>query len=166
MIELIEISGVASYGDISENLNELSRFNFIYGSNGSGKTTISRVIAEEMAFPTCKVTWKGGTKLQMMVYNRDFVEKNFNQSAELKGIFTLGQQDIETRNKITAVKQELDNLVAEIDRLYMTLQGQNGTGGKKGELMALEESFKEKCWVQKKKHDGKLTWFNESGHSS
>lgn len=157
MIESIEVKGVATYGDVSENMNGLSKFNFIYGSNGSGKTTITRVIAEEEAFPTCKVMWKGGTRLQAMVYNRDFVEENFNQSAELKGIFTLGQQNIETLNKITTAKAELDVLTGELERLNVALQGQDGAGGKKGELAALEEKFKEKCWAQKQMHDSKLS---------
>jgi len=157
MIESIEINGVATYSNVSENLNGLSKFNFIYGANGSGKTTITRVIAEATAYPACKVTWKGGTKLQTLVYNRDFVEENFNQSAELKGIFTLGQQNIETLNKIATAKAELDVLTGEVEKLNMALQGQDGAGGKKGELAALEEEFKEKCWAQKKKHDAKLS---------
>ena len=157
MIESIEIKGVATYGDVSENMNGLSKFNFIYGSNGSGKTTITRVIAEEEAFPACKVMWNGGTKLQAMVYNHDFVEKNFNQSVELKGIFTLGQQNIETLNKITTAKAELDVLTGELENLNLALQGQDGVGGKNGELAALEEEFKTKCWAQKQKHDTKLS---------
>ena len=111
MIESIQINGVATYSNTLENMSGLSKFNFVYGSNGSGKTTISRVIAEEESFPTCRVIWKGGTKLQAMVYNRDFVEKNFNQSSELKGIFTLGEQNIETLNKIAVAKAELDVVV-------------------------------------------------------
>ena len=72
MIESIHISGVATYAAEPEVLNELSKFNFVYGSNGSGKTTVSRVIANEINHPTCRVTWRRGTKLIAMVYNRDF----------------------------------------------------------------------------------------------
>ncbi|NDU92584.1 MAG: AAA family ATPase [Ferrovum sp.] len=156
MIDSIEINSAASFTGAPGYLSGLSKFNFIYGSNGSGKTTISRVIAEEKAFPACNVVWNGGTKLQAMVYNRDFVEKNFNQSAELKGIFTLGQQNIDTLNKIATAKAELDDLNGEIAKLNLALQGQDGTGGKKAELESIEESFKEKCWSQKQKHDAKL----------
>lgn len=77
MIESITLSAVATYDTTTpEQLNGLSFFNFVFGSNGSGKTTISRVVADEAKFPTCKVTWKGGTKLQALVYNHDFVERN------------------------------------------------------------------------------------------
>ena len=79
MIESITIVNIATYGDNPEKLKDLSTFNYIFGSNGTGKTTISRIIADEINFPTCNVTWKGRTKLQPMVYNRDFIEKNFNQ---------------------------------------------------------------------------------------
>lgn len=85
MIDSIRIASAASYGSDPESLSDLSKFNYLFGANGSGKTTISRVIADEGVFPTCTVTWKGGTKLQPMVYNQDFVTTNFNQSAELKG---------------------------------------------------------------------------------
>ena len=77
MIESITITNFATFANTPEELNGLSQFNFLFGSNGTGKTTVSRVIADENSFPTCKVTWKAGTKLQPMVYNHDFVERNF-----------------------------------------------------------------------------------------
>ncbi|MFV9645191.1 MAG: AAA family ATPase [Desulfobacterales bacterium] len=156
MIESINISKIATYGETPEELNGLSRFNFLFGSNGTGKTTISRVIADENNFSTCKVTWKGGTKLQPLVYNRDFVERNFNQSTELKGIFTLGEKQTDTIAKITAAKADLDALTTKIENLSQSLQGADGTGGKKAELTTLESGLKEKCWTQKQKHDAKL----------
>ena len=157
MIESIQIKDVATYGDTSEHLTGLTKFNFLYGSNGSGKTTITRVIADEGEFSACSVSWKGGTKLQSMVYNRDFVTKNFSPSAELKGIFTLGEKNVDTINKITAAKIQLDAYTKTIENLNIALQGQDGVGGKKGELAAREEEFKNKCWAQKQKHDAKLS---------
>ena len=156
MIESISIAKTATFGDIPEVLSELSQFNFLFGSNGTGKTTVSRVIADEDTFPTCNVTWKGGTKLQPMVYNHDFVEKNFNQSTELKGVFTLGEAHVDTINKIAAAKVELDSLTKKIETLTQGLQGDDGVGGKRGELATLESALKDKCWAQKQKHDEKL----------
>lgn len=156
MIETITITNIATFGGTPEALNGLSHFNFLFGSNGTGKTTVSRVIADEGSFPTCNVTWKGGTKLQPMVYNHDFVERNFNQSAELKGIFTLGEKQVDTLAKIDAAKVELDTLTKKIETLTHGLQGEDGTGGKKGELATLEAGLKDKCWAQMKKHEEKL----------
>lgn len=156
MIESITISGVATYDTTPEQLNGLSLFNFVFGSNGTGKTTVSRVIEDESRFPTCKVTWKGGTKLQAFVYNHDFVERNFNQSSELKGVFTLGEKQLDILAKIDAAKGEFDKLTAKIEDLTQVLQGVEGNGGKRGELATLEARLKEKCWEKKQKHDTKL----------
>lgn len=156
MIESITIANVATYAATPEALNGLSQFNFLFGSNGTGKTTVSRVIADEANFPTCKVNWKGGTKLQPLVYNHDFVERNFNQTPELKGVFTLGEKQLDTLTKIAAAKVELDALKDRIENLTQGLQGTDGNGGKKGELATLEAGLKDKCWAQKQKHDAKL----------
>jgi ABC-type iron transport system FetAB ATPase subunit len=87
VIERIEIAGCASYSDSAEIMNALREFNFVYGPNGSGKTTISRMVADYRPYTTCAVHWHAGTKLETMVYNRDFVDANFNQPTGLKGIY-------------------------------------------------------------------------------
>ena len=157
MIESIHIEGIATYGNTPEILSGLSKFNFLFGSNGSGKTTITRVIADEIAYQSCKVIWKGGTKLQAMVYNRDFVAKNFNQSSGLKGIFTLGEKNVETLSKIAAAKGDVDDLTNRIMTLNLTLHGEDGKGGIKRDLVDLEAQLTEKCWAQKRRHDAQLS---------
>ena len=91
-----------------------------------------------------------------MVYNQDFVERNFTQSAELRGVFTLGEKQVDTLAKIATAKGELDALTGRIETLTQGLQGADGTGGKTGELATLEAGLKDKCWAQKQKHDAKL----------
>ena len=46
MIESIHIAKTATFGDAPQAMIGLKMFNYICGSNGSGKTTISRVIAD------------------------------------------------------------------------------------------------------------------------
>lgn len=156
MIDSITIADVATYGSTPESLSSLSQFNFVFGSNGTGKTTVSRIIADEASFATCKVAWRGGTRLQPMVYNRDFLDRNFNQSNELKGVFTLGEKQADTLQKIKDAKEEHETLTRKLENLTRALQGEDGTGGKMGELTALEGKLKDKCWAQKQKHDAKL----------
>ena len=156
MIENIQIQTVASFGDAPERLAGLSKFNFIYGANGTGKTTVSRAVADETRFPFCKVTWRGGMKFQTLVYNRDFIDRNFGQAVDLKGIFTLGEKDKATLDKISSAKTELDGFIDNIKTFTETLQGEDGNGGLKAGLAALESEFDDQCWVFKQKHDEKL----------
>lgn len=156
MIESVSIQNEACYGGTPQVLSRLSRFNFIFGSNATGKTTISRIIANESAFPHCAVVWEGGTRLETLVYNRPFVEKNFDQPSELKGIFTLGERDKDVLGKIATAKSELDALVDDIEMLTKTLQGEDGLGGKKGELSAIEADFEITCWALKLKYDDRF----------
>jgi wobble nucleotide-excising tRNase len=156
MIERIEIAGCASYGEKVEEMSGLKSVNFVYGPNGAGKTTISRLIADASPWSGCAVHWERGTKLETMVYNRDFVDTNFNQSSDLKGIFTLGQKDIDTQNKIEQAKKELDELTRKIEQLTLTVEGIDGKGGKIAELQVIENRFQEGCWRIKVKHEDRL----------
>lgn len=156
MIERIEIAGSASYGNDIEEMAGLSTINFVYGPNGAGKTTISRLIGDAIPYSSCAVHWRGGTKMEPMVYNRDFVHTNFNVSADLKGIFTLGQKGIETQTKIDQAKKEVDALTHKIEQLTQTLQGSDGSSEKLGELATIEAAFRDECWRIKTKHDAKL----------
>lgn len=155
MIESILIQGAASFGLEPQRLDGLSQINFLFGSNGAGKTTISRIIADVVTFPGCMVNWKNGTRLESLVYNHDFVERNFHQVAELKGVFTLGEQQKETLDKIAARRAKVDDLTQQVENLTGNLQGADGNGGKRGELTGLENAFKEKAWTYKQKFEGK-----------
>jgi len=156
MIESLSLSKVASYPEAPEVMDGLKSLNFIFGSNGTGKTTIGRVIAEPTLSPTCTTSWKGGTPLQTLVYNRDFVDRNFKPAEDLKGVFTLGEQEVGTLEKIAKLKSERDSLTKRIEGWNEALQGVDGAGGKRKEVSTLDSAFKEKCWAQKVKHDAKL----------
>lgn len=91
-----------------------------------------------------------------MVYNQDFVERNFDQSAEFKGVFTLGEHNIDTLNRIAAAKADVDTLTSKVETLTRGLQGDDGLGGKRAELAVLESTLKDKCWAQKQQNDATL----------
>lgn len=153
MIENISLARVATFGEKVETLSGLSTFNYIYGPNGAGKTTISRVVADATAHPCCAVTWKAGARLDVLVYNRDFVAANFLQQPHLRGIFTLGKEHVEAERQIEEAKAKLAEIQARIRKHELTLGGEDGKGGKKGELAVLEDKFKDECWKHKQKYD-------------
>lgn len=156
MIETIQIAGIATYGAVPTALNGLSTFNYFYGANGSGKTTVSRLIADPAKHARCSVKWKNNAPLETLVYNRDFVDKHFRASSELPGIFTLGEKDAAILDKIAQTKGECDKLGNEIVILTRSLQGDDGAGGKLGELRVCDEVLRDACWKQKVEHDEAL----------
>ena len=85
MIEKIGIKNIATYGSIEEIMADLNKINFVYGSNATGKTTISRIIADKSSFDDCTIKWASEVPLKTLVYNRDFVDRNFNESVEDQG---------------------------------------------------------------------------------
>lgn len=85
MIKKITISNVASYGSEPVVIDGLKKVNYFFGVNGSGKTTISRLIDKDKK----NIEWDENP-LECFVYNSDFVESNY--SGDFKGIFTLGKE--------------------------------------------------------------------------
>ena len=92
MIESIFIKNVASYDNTGTQLSGLKKINFIYGANGSGKTTISNLSSGQtnIEFRDCSLQWRHGQVLNCLVYNKKFREQNFGKG-KIEGVFTLGE---------------------------------------------------------------------------
>jgi wobble nucleotide-excising tRNase len=151
MLEEIRIVKVATYGEEPQRLDGLRRINFLFGTNGSGKTTLSRVIADPLAYPYCAVSWHGARPLETLVYNRDFVERNFTQ--QLRGIFTLGEVEADTLEKVEEARAKVEEIATQIGILNITLGAEDHSSGKRAELRDLRNAFEEQCWKIKTTHD-------------
>ncbi|TXE07586.1 AAA family ATPase [Algoriphagus aquimarinus] len=111
MINSITVKNVASYsadGILLENLKPVS---FIYGANGSGKTTISNFLAtpKEDKYVDCNIAWEGDQALPAYVYNKEFREQNFFKS-NIPGVFTLGKASAEQMKLLEEKKIEITSL--------------------------------------------------------
>lgn len=154
MIETLEIDQVATYLN-RQTMAGLKDVNFIFGTNGAGKTTIGRVVANKSRpeYAKCSIAWRDGIEMQPLVYNRDFVDANFNIEGHLKGIFTLGEKDIANELAIKAKKEEVDRHGNDVAQRANTLGDAVKKTGKLGELAQLEKDFADQCWERKRKHD-------------
>lgn len=153
MIGEIQINPpVATYQN-SARLSNLKHINYIFGANGTGKTTISRVIAQAAGHSHCQLSWQGATPLEVMAYNRDFVDANFNQDNPLQGVFTLGENQVEAEKEIAQLQPEIEKVRGQIGSLNNQLDGEDGESGKRKELIDLEPVLRDKCWKQKERHD-------------
>jgi wobble nucleotide-excising tRNase len=153
MISEIRINSPAANYHEPTVLRDLRRINFIFGANGSGKTTISRVIDQADGHTHCELGWQGGQPLDVMVYNRDFIDRNFNQESPLQGVFTLGENQVEAEQQIARLQPEIERVREQITSLRNQLDGEDGSSGKRKELADLEPVLREQCWRQKQLHD-------------
>ncbi|MCC5801839.1 AAA family ATPase [Rossellomorea vietnamensis] len=146
MISRISLKSVATYDEIGATLDDLKKINFIYGNNGTGKTTITEYIRNPEHFPNCSLEWKDESMVTY-VYNRNFVNENFRLDNPIKGIFTLGKDSVDLKVTIDDLKEKVRNHQDEIMRI----------GGiydeKKREKENVIDEFREKCWEIKKEID-------------
>lgn len=143
MIKSIDIKNVATYDHQGVQLNDLKKINFIYGSNGCGKTTISNLIHDctDPKFCNCTIAWQNELPLKILVYNKEFRERNFGKG-KLNGVFTIGEataeqiKDIENKNEILkTIKEEGQQKRDTLDKLKKAKED-------------LENSFKESTWIK------------------
>ncbi len=153
MIDSLRLKNIATYGKTPVEVSDLREINFFYGANGAGKTSISRLIESPSSWIDCEVRWHKGAPIEAMVYNNEFIEKNFTKATDLKGVFTLGEAQQAQLDQIKETKAAIGALERLRDNLRETLSGVDGNGGKASELKKLEATFKDKCWDQKRKHD-------------
>ncbi|WP_164868553.1 ATP-binding protein [Helicobacter pylori] len=111
-ISQISLKKVAAFDENGASFKDLNSINFIYGANGSGKTTTSsflKNLAEngiEDKFANSKIAWCNNESLKIEVYNKQFKEEQFRNS-QVKGIFTLGKKTNENLEKIESKKESI-----------------------------------------------------------
>jgi wobble nucleotide-excising tRNase len=149
MIDSITISNIATYDGVGVRIDNLKRANFIYGANGTGKTTITKLLNEEALpeFSQCSVAWRGGLQLETLIYNKDIRDRNFGKG-EIDGVFTLGEATKEEKEAIEKMVTELQEIKAEGIQKKEALEKLNE------QKTEAEDSFRDAAWVDVyKKHE-------------
>ena len=143
MIQELDIKNVATYDNQGVQFYDLKKINFIYGENGCGKTTISNFIHDtsDPKFNTCSLTWQNDLPIDVLVYNKNFRERNFGKG-KLNGVFTLGEATSEQIKEIEEKIEELKIIKADGIQKRETLDKQ------KKEKEDLENYFKEVTWTK------------------
>lgn len=100
---------------------EPTLINFIYGKNGAGKTTISRVLKDgNLTDGSHALDWKSiyqETQSNVLVFNQDFIRSNIESLPFMSGVFSLDQQNIKLRHQIESIRDEIDNSVKRAEEL-------------------------------------------------
>ena len=139
MIKRIELRNAASFDQKGIILDDLQKLNIIYGGNGTGKTTISRVLADPMRenhYPQCKMK-VDNAKLVNLVYNRDFKESNLFEY--ILGKFALGKEWVMLEKQREAMRPKRDKLSSHA--LKASEKAWNMDFKVKAEIRQTEEQF-------------------------
>ena len=73
--------------------------NFIYGTNGTGKSTISRLM-DQKDYPGLEFKQPKDDAV-IMVYNEDYIRENVQSYGNIPGVFTLTKTNAERRKRST-----------------------------------------------------------------
>ena len=113
MITKINLNNVASYKSLTA-LETDKKVNLIYGLNGTGKSTLSNFLnkQEHEKFKNCSVEGLDENQ-EILVYNQSFIQENFYEPENLKGIFTLSKENKESETKISIAQKEIEKLESE-----------------------------------------------------
>ncbi len=140
MISKIHIKNIATIKDAEI---EPLHVNYFFGGNGSGKTSISRFLNNPQNYNNGLIV-KDQTS-EVLIYNRDFVEKNFEDKNAIQGIFTIGESAVETLKAIEEKEAERVKYQTELDARL------NSIKKLQSEINSLEDNFEAKCWIVQQK---------------
>ncbi|EJB59927.1 hypothetical protein HPHPH41_1259 [Helicobacter pylori Hp H-41] len=144
-ISQISLKKVATFDENGASFENLKSINFIYGANGSGKTTTSsflKNLAEngiEDKFANSKIAWYNNESLKIEVYNKQFKEGQLRNS-QVKGIFTLGKKTNENLEKIESKKESVNKENEKKIKNEASLQVLTQKKEKE------EKDFTDSCW--------------------
>ncbi|UOD34643.1 AAA family ATPase [Deferribacteraceae bacterium V6Fe1] len=138
MINKIVINNAATF--TQETIINLKKINFFHGSNGTGKSTISRILASPNNFSACKINWLNNREIKTIVFNEDFTRRSFYEKDKLNGIYTIGESASHIEEQINQKKQDFGKTNEELNKLKAT------KGKKDDEKKKNFNDFKEKCW--------------------
>ncbi len=137
----------ATFTDVP--INELTFVNFFYGNNGTGKSSIAHAIAEDDG-----VVWGDGktaADFDVLVYNQDFININFVNYGNLKGVFIFGEEDIEAKKKIVELTDEKKKKSDE--RTATGEEYKKKTAGKESALAQFQDTCFSKAAAIRKRFD-------------
>ncbi len=122
MIKTINMKKCATYSSDGAVVEDCQKVNFFYGPNGSGKSTISNFLSNPVApqYRDCEIVWENNAVLDVVVYNREFRDKNFKEN--IAGVFTLGQATIEDIEALEKLKEQRVKQQEEYSTRKNTLQ--------------------------------------------
>lgn len=114
MITEVDLSGTPCFAP-GATLKDLKKVNFIFGPNGTGKTSITRILGEGLNDARIKHSTDDSSNREILILNSKYIEETFKETEN--GIFFLGKQSITNENEIQEHKRHKEKLTGLIESL-------------------------------------------------
>lgn len=154
MLNSIIIKNIATYDETGIEIKNLNKINFIFGGNGCGKTTISNFLLLQShsdesinKYSSCSIEGKNLETTKFFTYNKRFRDLNFYTDADIPGVFTIGEENIEQIKQIQGKGTELFSAKTYVSNI------QERIIKNKDEIKNNELKSAEKCWSIFKKFE-------------
>ncbi len=137
-------------------VDNLSFVNLFFGNNGTGKSTIAKAIMDNEG-----IAWAEGESSQdydVIVFNRGFIEANLSLQEGLKGVYTIGEENIEAKNKIQSLQRQKtvksnERVIALDQYMEKKSESENASNQFQNDCFRKGKSLRERfpdCFVGKK----------------
>lgn len=148
MISKIVLNGVASYKKETV-LETDKKINLLYGLNGTGKSTLSEFLYDQIGarFSQCRIEGLEENDT-VLVYNQKFVQDTFYEPDGIHGIFTLSKGNADAKKIIDATSAKVNNLTEQKRKIE-----EKEKKDAQKHLDKIEE-YKNQVWKIKKEYTG------------
>lgn len=150
MLAEIKLNGFASFKH-ETCLQTDKPINFVYGLNGTGKSSLTRYLAhrDDPKYAQCSITPAiDPDKEVILVYNQDYISETFVDKDRQNGVFTLSKQNKKAYDAIQKATQKLAELDVQDKAIEEAQKKSDATLG------TAESHAKDKLWELKTKYSG------------
>lgn len=148
MISKIVLNGVASYKKEAV-LDTDKKVNLLYGLNGTGKSTFSEFLYNQIGarFSQCRIEGLEENDT-VLVYNQKFIQATFYEREGIHGIFTLSKGNADAQKVIDTISAEVKKLTEQKRKIE-----EKKTKDEQKYLGEIEE-YKKQVWKIKTEYTG------------
>ena len=152
MITSINIKNIASFDDVrGVEINDLKKVNFFFGFNGSGKSTIAKYLQnlsldpsdQNAEFSSCSSVGYNRNQHEILTFNDEFIDENFQRNDELKGVFSLNKSNTTIDNQIKVEETKIQTYKVEKSKYEQRIESLSKDENEKF------ESLLTYCWNQR-----------------
>jgi wobble nucleotide-excising tRNase len=150
MLTEIKLNGFASFKH-ETCLRTDKPINFVYGLNGTGKSSLTRYLAhrDDPKYAQCSITPAiDPDKEEILVYNQDYISETFVDKDRQNGVFTLSKQNKKAYDAIQKATQKLAELDVQDKAIEEAQKKSDATSA------TAESQAKDKLWELKTKYSG------------